>query len=120
MLKGDVRNDIPKFEYLGDVINITGKSIPEDAQEVWLSFIMVMRAELRRRKRLTLNFNLDIFNTSSSIYLNNLFSTLEEYAIKDCKIIVNWYYFEKDEDMFELGDIYKERFKLNFNLIVKK
>lgn len=114
------KNDfLPDIEYLGNVINISGKSMPNDPREAWLPFIQEVRDIIEKEKNLTINFKLDIFNTCSSRYFMDVFSTFENYKDK-CKITINWYYPEEDEDdddMKFLGSEYKERFNLDFNLI---
>lgn len=107
---------IPTFEYSRDVVDITGRSNPEDPVTVWMPFLKEIKERVAKFNKLTINFKLDAFNTSSSMYFNTVFLELEKYS-KDNEITVNWYYDSYDEDMEEFGDIYKERFKLNFNLI---
>lgn len=114
-----IKNYLPKFEYIHNSVNIVGKSIPEDAKEGWKPLMEQLNVYVPRFKTYILNFILDGFNTSSSLYLNSIFINLETY-VKDKEhiIIINWYYPEDDEDMFDYGEIYKDRFPLlKFNLI---
>jgi hypothetical protein len=118
MMMREIKNDLPIFEYKKNIINIKGKSIPEDAKEAWLPFINRINEIIKEEKQITINFNLDIFNTASSLYLNNIFLILENNR-HNVDITINWYYLGIDEDMFDLGEIYSERYKLKFNLIKK-
>jgi hypothetical protein len=112
----NIVNDIPKFEFDNDVITISGKSIPFDAAQVWGIFVKQLELYLEERTKIEINFKLDIFNSSSSLYLTRIFEILNVKRMK-IGIIVNWHYFAADESMEELGEIYKERNNyLEFNL----
>ncbi|MCK9429258.1 MAG: DUF1987 domain-containing protein [Candidatus Omnitrophica bacterium] len=106
---------LPVFDYLDNIITITGRSNPEDAIETWIPLLNEIKIRIEKYNKLTINFKLEAFNTASSMYFNNIFSELEKY--NNNEIIVNWYYDPYDEDMEYFGEIYQERFKLNFNLI---
>lgn len=101
-------NDVPKFEFSGNEINISGKSIPEDADSVWRVFLRQLTPYIDKLNEVTINFKLDIFNTASSLYLTNIFEIISLYNTR-CKININWYFFEEDEDMQFLGETYQER-----------
>lgn len=114
-------SNIPIFEFSGDSISISGRSLMEDPIDEWGDFITSVRVYIQNRVKLTVNFVLDGISSSNSLYLTNLFSVFSEYRRK-CKVVVNWYYFEDDEDMEFLGEHYQERnSKLyKFNLKVRK
>jgi glucan-binding YG repeat protein len=114
---GDRLNEIPKFDFDQNEINITGRSIPEFAAPAWFDFLEELRIYIKKRNLLYLNFKLDYYNSSSSIYINDMFNVLTENA-KICRSTVNWYYFEADETTMEDGEIYKEQHpKIKINLI---
>lgn len=107
---------IPEFSFSGDTITISGSSIMEDPFQEWSKFITNLRIYIDGRKEITINFELDLINSSNSLYIINVFSVLNEHR-RNCKITVNWYYYEADEDMEFLGETYQERNpRLNFNL----
>jgi hypothetical protein len=109
-------NELPKFEFQDGVINITGRAIPENAGIAWNEFLGGLFRLLQTAKQLTINFKLDYYNSSSSIYLTDMFNMLN--TCKSCKSVVNWYYFAADETAFENGEIYQESYtkvKVNLN-----
>lgn len=112
---------IPVFQFSGNIITISGKSLMEDPVDEWGGFITSVRVYIHNRRELTINFILDGISSSNSLYLTNLFSVFGEYR-RRCKIIVNWYYYEADEDLEFKGEYYQERnSKLQeFNLKVRK
>lgn len=110
-------SNIPTFEYCGNDITISGRSMMEDPVDEWGKFITHMRVYITGRKQLTINFILDGISSNNSLYLTNLFFTLNEFRYK-CKIVVNWYHLEADESMEFLGEHYQERNpKLKINLL---
>lgn len=107
----------PIFEFCGDVITISGKSMMEDPVDEWGKFITNIRIYINGRKQLTVNFILDGISSNNSLYLTNLFSVFNEHRYK-CKFLINWYYWEKDESMEFLGEYSQTRNpKLKINLI---
>jgi hypothetical protein len=117
---GDRLNEIPKFDFDRNEINITGRSIPEYAAPAWFDFLEKLRVYIHKRNLLFINFNLDYFNSASSIYITDMFNVLEE-NYKTCRSTVNWYYYEADETTMEDGEIYKEQFtKIKINLIKRQ
>lgn len=113
-------NEMPKFDFGLDYINIEGRAIPEDARLAWYPFINELENFLKCKANLTINFKFDFFNTSSMYYLTRIFTILDESKSK-VNITINWYYLEVDEDMLTAGEDYKEVYpKLNINLILRK
>ena len=109
--------ELPIFEFDNENITISGKSIPYDARSVWGIFVKQMDFYIQKRTSITLNFKLDIFNSSSSLFLTEIFEILtnNRHKITPC---IKWYYYEADEHMQELGEIYKELYtKIEFHLI---
>jgi hypothetical protein len=111
-------NELPELilDHYTGIITIEGNSVPEDASEVWKSFAKQIERFIIKHKKVLINFKLGIFNTSSSLYINSLFSFIEKLS-KDFVIKVNWYYLEIDEDNLEIGEEYQSRFNIDFNLI---
>ena len=116
----NLRKDLPIFEFVGNEINVSGRSYSNDPVEEWGGFLTNVRNVVQTKKELQVNFMLDGISSSNSLYLTNLFSIFNEYRIK-CKIKINWYYIEEDEDMEFLGEHYQERNpKLKIELKTRK
>jgi len=122
MYEGDNKDRMPNITFVGNVITLEGNAMPYDPRESWLPFVIKLRETLDKEKELIINFKFKIFNTSSSRYFMDIFSSFEKSKDK-CKVVINWYYPEEDEDDDDLkwlGMTYKERFNLDFNLISYK
>jgi len=95
-------------------LELYGRSIPENALAVyrpvmdWLDSYVV-----EPRKKTTLNFKIEFFNTSSSKFILQILKKLEEIHNQGFDVEVNWYY--NDEDIRDLAEDYEELVSMNFN-----
>lgn len=110
------------FDCSTDVLEIKGKSYPENTAEFYtpvFSWLEQYICQLKDQK-VTLNIELLYFNSSSSKVLLDFFDILESAAENGKNIVVNWVYEEDDEDTLEFGEEFQEEFEmLDFNLIEK-
>lgn len=104
------------------VLNIAGKSYPENTFEfykpinAWIKTFIATHKD----KELTFNFEIIYFNSSSSKALFDLFDSLEESVKNGLQIIVNWIYDEDNESMEEAGEDFIDDFEvLQINLVKK-
>jgi hypothetical protein len=99
---------------------ITGESYHEYTQEVFQPVFKWFEDYTQKTgKKLTLNFKMNYFNTSSARIFLELMRIAENYAQKKKgKVQVNWYYEEEDMDMLDSGEKYKQDVKIPFNLIL--
>ena len=63
------------------------------------------------------DFKYDYVNTASHKMLIQLFLTLKDIEKLGVSIVVNWYYFEDDEDILEFGEEADLLTGVKFNLI---
>lgn len=97
------------------VVNLTGRSLPEDATAFynpileWLDNYAVDNTE-----ETVAVFKLDYFSTSSSKMLLSILYKLESMSFAGTKIKVRWYYPEEDDDIEEAGFVYSELVELPF------
>lgn len=125
----EVPKDMPVFEWTDDSITLTGKAIPEFAAQSWTPFILELEEFFNKqilksvkREKFTVNFKLDYYNSSSNAFISKMFDILQKNSNKrDC--VVNWYYFEADDDgagddgeMYRDSSLYK---KVAVNLIIR-
>jgi SiaC family regulatory phosphoprotein len=101
------------------IFKITGRSLPEDVKTFyrpvmeWLDLFAASPAPA-----LTLDINLEYFNTASSKIILDILMKLEEiHEAGSCKIKVNWHYEDRDDDMLEAGEEYSELVEIPFELI---
>jgi hypothetical protein len=94
----------------GDLI-ISGKSIPENAAKVYDPvYIWVQKYILNARPTTNLRFNLEYFNTASSIWLAKILKVLIKIKETDYVLLIHLYLpIEDFDEMKEMDDI-KEAF----------
>lgn len=110
---------MPIFSLMDEVILITGKATPEFAPLAWKQFIDDLKEHIKGKRRLILNFKLDLYNSSSSRFITEMLNILDQNYTK-CKSIVNWFYFPNDDTTFEDGEMYAETFKnIEFNFKIR-
>ena len=63
-----------------------------------------------------IDFSLSAINARSKRSIIEAFGLFEQMSQKGLSLQVNWNYRSDDEDVCELGEICKDRFKLNMNL----
>lgn len=99
-------------------ILLAGISIPEDPHEFYFSLNEEIESYLEHPADNTnLEFQLEYFNTSTTLVIRNLIRKLGTLASKK-SLSVKWYYEKDDEDMEEAGSEFKLLFpELNFDLI---
>jgi hypothetical protein len=109
-------NDVPVFNFCDNIITISGRAIPEHAAVAWFDFLDKLKVYVKSTYHLTIDFKLEYYNSSSSMYITDMFHILSN--CRACKAVVNWYYYPADETSMENGEIYKEsNSKVTVNLI---
>ena len=110
-------DELPTIEIKQPEITITGRSIPEDADLAYYPFIKQLESIALNWTELVINFRFDYYNTASTRYITRIITILDEMRTR-ATVKINWFYLEKDEDMQDLGEDYKEIYsKLNIKLI---
>ena len=106
------------FNYGEGILNISGKSIPENTFEFYKSVYEWLDNYAANPKAKTeIIIGLEYFNTSSSKCLLDVFRKLENInKAGKSEVSVTWLYEEEDEDMMEAGDDYKTIVKLPFTI----
>lgn len=106
------------FDFSTGTLDITGKSIPEDAPGFYSTIMdAVIRYEQSPQAVTTLNFALVYFNTSSSKCLLKLLTTFSAMNKRLTKVKVNWSYDVDDEDQLETANDLESSSGLEFNYI---
>lgn len=92
------------------IILLAGISIPEDPYEFYGPVESEIDAYLQTPQASTkLEFQLEYFNTSSTLIIRNIIRKLANSA-GNTDLQINWYYEAYDEDMKEAGDEFKRLF----------
>ncbi len=108
------------FDDERNVLEIKGESYPENtvifyAQVFsWLDEYLVGVSG----KTVTVNLQINYFNSSSSKVLMDFFDRLEDSAAKGTHIAINWSYHEENDMALEYGEDFQDELKhVSFNLI---
>jgi hypothetical protein len=108
----------PYAEFRDGYLVIVGKSVPleyPDIFDIINDRLVVFSQEPSNYTQI--DFYLTVVNASSKRYIYNTFTLLEKLHKKGKKIKIKWFYPKDNEDIQELGEIYKSNFKLNVQLI---
>jgi hypothetical protein len=116
---GSAKTPTINFEPQTGLLEIKGRSIPENAIEFFRPLVDWLEEYSKECKELTTaNIQLEYFNTSSSKCILDIFKKLESINKQDDKeVVINWYYEEDDEDMLEAGEDYQSILKIPFKMI---
>ena len=118
-IEGTAKTPSVKFDGQGGVIEIKGRSIPENSIEFYKPLVEWLESYSGSPMGLTqVNVQLEYFNTSSSKCILDVFKKLEAIHKGKNEVIINWFYEEDDEDMLEVGQEMSRMSKLSFEYII--
>lgn len=117
-IEGTPKTPMINFDANKGVIEVKGRSIPENSIEFYKPLVDWLEAYQSAPKELTqVNIQLEYFNTSSSKCILDVFKKLETIFKSGNEVVINWYYEEDDEDMLEAGEDYQSIIKIPFKMI---
>ncbi len=100
------------------VLTIEGRSIPEDPEVFYDVVYNSMLDYYKSPKELTIfNFQFEYINSGSSKFILRFFYLIKKQYDAGYDCLVNWYYEEDDENILDLGQHYRDTFKLPFKFI---
>lgn len=106
------------FDASKGVLLIAGESYPENAIDFYKPVFSWIRLFIaNNQKKITVNFKMIYFNTSSSKAILDMMDIFEEKYKKDSNIEINWYFQEDDEDIQESGEEFAEGLSIPYNII---
>ncbi|MBN2524335.1 MAG: DUF1987 domain-containing protein [Bacteroidales bacterium] len=97
---------------------INGRSLPEDVIEFYTPvFSWLEQYVANPNEETKFKVKIDYFNSASQRAINEIFNILTRINLKGKKIIVEWYFYQDDDEMREAGQEYAEITNLNFQYI---
>jgi hypothetical protein len=97
------------------IIQFSGRSLPENAKEIYFPVIKWIDKHLSDYDKDTLLiFKLEYFNTSSSRMFPEIMKKLKQFEKQGKKVTVEWHYPLDDEDILESGETFEELTNLTF------
>lgn len=117
-IEGTPKTPTVDFNAEKGVIEIKGRSIPENSIEFYKPLVDWLEEYMNSPKELTeVNIQLEYFNTSSSKCILDVFKKLEGIYKGGNEVVINWHYEEDDEDMLEAGEDYQSIIKIPFKMM---
>ena len=117
-IEGTAKTPTVKFDPESGVMEIKGRSIPENSIEFYKPLVDWLDDYANNAKDKTqVNVQLEYFNTSSSKCILDVFKKLEAINKGKSEVLINWYYEEDDEDMLEAGEDYESIIRVPFKMI---
>lgn len=117
-IEGTPKTPVVNFDYEKGLIEIKGRSIPENSIEFYKQMVDWLESyAVKPQKSTVVNIQLEYFNTSSSKCILDVFKKLEAIYKQDNDVVINWYYEEDDEDMLEAGEDYQSIIRVPFKMI---
>ena len=106
------------FDFKSGMIEFRGRSLPSSPQKFYYPILEEIDTAFKKGvNKLTANFALEYFNTSSSKCLFNILKKLASYQQDGENVVINWFYEACDDDMKETGQDYEKILGVSFNHI---
>jgi len=103
------------------VLEISGRSIPENALEFYKPVLEWLDAySLAPQPHTRMDLRLEYLNTSSSKCLFDLFRKLERIAGAGHDVGINWYHDPDDEEMMETGEDFRDVVKIPISVVASQ
>jgi len=120
VIEGSPETPTIKFDSKAGLIEIKGRSIPENSIEFYKPLIdWLEKYSGSPRPNTTVNIQLEYFNTSSSKCILDVFKKLESINKSgSSEVVINWHYEEDDEDMSEAGEDYQAIINVPFKMVM--
>ena len=96
---------------------IRGRSIHENPSKFFDPIIDWIETYLKNPEDTTVfDIELEYFNSGSSRYILDILTLLME-KMADKNLVINWYYEDGDDDLYERGQYYESILNTKFNFI---
>jgi hypothetical protein len=106
------------FDPDNDIFEISGRSLPEDVITFYQPVIdWLDDYKLVPNNNTEFVFKYIYFNTATSKLIQDILLRLEQIQETGNKVKVIWYYEEDDEDMYDLGEEFKENVDIPFEIV---
>lgn len=117
-IEGTPKTPTIQFDMVSGVLEIKGRSIPENSIEFYKPLVdNLERYASSPKSATTVNVQLEYFNTSSSKCILDVFKKLEAIHKGGSSVTINWHYEEDDEDMLEAGEDYQAIINVPFKMV---
>jgi len=106
------------FDNTSGKLMMSGTSIPENARKFYDTIIeWISEYSQNPCANTSINFKLKYFNTASTKYIFDIMVIAKEIMKKGNTLVINWFYMEDDEDMYEAGIGFSKMLRYQFNFV---
>ena len=108
----------PEVDFTNGVIQLSGRSIPEDAVSFYQPLIRWVNAYVENPEKFTkVNFRIEYINSGSNRFIYAIFKLLDDCFIRGHEVTVTWYYEEDDDTIKGLGKDFQSLLKVPIKLV---
>ena len=99
-----------RFDAAKNILEITGETYPENTAEFYAPVFRWLNQYLSQLENepVTVNLEINYFNSSSSKVLMDMFDKFEEVIKAGKRIELNWIYDKENESALEYGEEFQE------------
>jgi len=108
----------PEVDFTNGVIQLSGRSIPEDAVSFYQPLIRWVSVYVENPEKFTkVNFRIEYINSGSNRFIYAIFKLLDDCFMRGNEVAVTWYYEEDDDTIKGLGKDFQSLLKLPIKLV---
>jgi hypothetical protein len=108
----------PEVHLKDGLIRFSGRSVPADPGYFYQPlYDWIEEYSQKKIKQTKIELDFEYINTASTKWVFNLISLLGNMPDLANKLEITWFYEEGDDDMAELGNIFKSLIPVKFTLI---
>lgn len=108
----------PEVDFTNGVIQLSGRSIPEDAVSFYQPLIRWVSVYLENPEKFTkVNFRIEYINSGSNRFIYAILKLLDDCFMRGNEVAVTWYYEEDDDTIKGLGKDFQSLLKVPIKLV---
>lgn len=108
----------PEVDFTSGVIQLSGRSIPEDAVSFYQPLIRWVSVYVENPEKFTkVNFRIEYINSGSNRFIYAIFKLLDDCFMRGNEVAVTWYYEEDDDTIKGLGKDFQSLLKVPIKLV---
>jgi hypothetical protein len=106
LIEPTAKTPLIDFNQITGELILSGRSIPENAVELYQNILEWVNVYIKNPRHTTnLRFNLEYFNTSSSIWLARIVKSLCSIKNSEFTLLIHLYFHIEEFDIMEIEDI---------------
>ncbi len=121
VMKIEATGHTPSVRIENGIIEIKGRSIPEDSHDFYAPIVHLIQEYLKDpHENTVLQFHFEYINSGSKKYITNILYTFNEFYLQGKDVTILWYYDSDDESMEELGNDFQQMVNIPFRMLAVK